>query len=595
MDARYAIGIDLGTTNTVIAFIDKQSEKYAIEILQISQLTSAATLEQRTTLPSFCYLATDAESEKGVYGLPWEKKRNYVIGELARKQSADVPARTITAAKSWLAYSKVDRREAILPWNAPADVRKISPVEASQRYLEHCAAVWNNHFPDAPFAQQEVVLTVPASFDASARELTMEAAQQAGFPSDIVLLEEPQAAVYSWLSDAGDNWRSKLKLGDTLLICDVGGGTTDFTLVGVDQEEGDLFLKRVAVGNHILVGGDNMDLTIAHYARTLFAEKGLQLDPWQSVSLWHSCRAAKEQLLSAEHPEKYPVAILGRGSKLIGGTISVDLAASEIERLLRDGFFPVCDKEARPARKIASGFREIGLPFESDTAITKHLAQFLAVHGENGVSVQPTHILFNGGVFKADGMRRQLLEIMSHWFEGTAVDLLEKNPDYDHAVAKGAAYYAFAKHGKGIRIRGGTARSYYVGIETAGPAVPGFERPLNALCVVPFGMEEGTETDVAGSEIGLVIGEPVKFRFFSSSERSQDKPGDVIANCTEPQFLETDSLESSLEGDEKFNDGYVPVRFHSKITELGMFELSCRSTVSDDTWKLQFSVRDKKD
>jgi molecular chaperone DnaK (HSP70) len=595
MDARYAIGIDLGTTNTVIAFIDKQSEKYSIEILQIPQLTSAATLEQRTTLPSFCYLATDAEAEKNVYGLPWEKKRNYVIGELARKQSADVPARTITAAKSWLAYSKVDRREAILPWNAPADVRKISPVEASRRYLEHCAAVWNNQFPDAPFAQQEVVLTVPASFDASARELTMEAAQQAGFPSDIVLLEEPQAAVYSWLSDSGDNWRSKLKLGDTLLICDVGGGTTDFTLIGVDQEQGDLFLKRVAVGNHILVGGDNMDLTIAHYARTLFAEKGLQLDPWQSVSLWHSCRAAKEQLLSADHPEKYPVAILGRGSKLIGGTISVDLVASEIERLLRDGFFPVCDKEARPARKIASGFREIGLPFESDTAITKHLAQFLAVHGGNGVSVQPTHILFNGGVFKADGMRRQLLEIMNHWFKGSSVDLLEKNPDYDHAVAKGAAYYAFAKHGKGIRIRGGTARSYYVGIETAGPAVPGFERPLNALCVVPFGMEEGTETDVAGSEIGLVIGEPVKFRFFSSSERPQDKPGDVIANCAEPQFLETDSLESSLEGDEKFNEGYVPVRFHSKITELGMFELSCRSTVSDDIWKLQFSVRDKKD
>lgn len=595
MDARYAIGIDLGTTNTVIAYIDKQNAQYSIELLQIPQLTSAATLEQRTTLPSFCYLATDAEAEKGVYGLPWEKKRNYVIGELARKQSADVPARTITAAKSWLAYSKVDRREAILPWNAPADVRKISPVEASRRYLEHCASAWNNHFPDAPFAQQEVVLTVPASFDASARELTMEAAQQAGFPSDIVLLEEPQAAVYSWLSDAGDTWRTKLKLNDTLLICDVGGGTTDLTLVGVDQEQGDLYLKRVAVGNHILVGGDNMDLTIAHYARTQFAEKGLQLDPWQSVSLWHSCRAAKEQLLSEGHPEKYPVAILGRGSKLIGGTITVDLVASEIERLLRDGFFPVCDKEARPSRKIASGFREIGLPFESDTAITKHLAQFLAAHGENGMPVQPTHILFNGGVFKADIMRRQLLEIVNHWFGGTAVDLLEKNPDYDHAVAKGAAYYAFAKHGKGIRIRGGTARSYYVGIETAGPAVPGFERPLNALCVVPFGMEEGTETDVAGSEIGLVIGEPVKFRFFSSSERSQDKPGDVIANCSEPQFQETDSLESNLQGDEKFNDGYVPVRFHSKITELGMFELSCRSTVSDDTWKLQFSVRDKKD
>jgi hypothetical protein len=595
MDARYAIGIDLGTTNIVIAFVDKTDEQHQIQILQIPQLTSASTVEQRTALPSFCYLATDAEAEKCIYGLPWEKKRSYVIGELARKQSADVPLRTITAAKSWLAYSKVDRRDAILPWNAPADVRKISPVEASRRYLEHCAAVWNNQFPDAPFVKQDVVLTVPASFDASARELTMEAAKLAGFPAEIVLLEEPQAAVYSWLSDSGDKWRSQMKLGDTLLICDVGGGTTDFTLIGVDQEQGDLFLKRVAVGNHILVGGDNMDLTIAHYARTLFAEKGVQLDAWQSVSLWHSCRAAKEQLLSEKHPEKHPVTVLGRGSKLIGGTVAVDLAAATVEKVLREGFFPSCEKDARPSRKVASGFREIGLPFESDTAITKHLAQFLGAHGENGVPVRPTHVLFNGGVFKSGIFRQQLLDTIKQWFKGENVDLLEMNPDYDHAVAKGATYYAFAKRGKGIRIRGGTARSYYVGIETAGPAVPGFERPLNALCVVPFGMEEGTATDVPGSEIGLVVGEPVKFRFFSSSERAQDKPGDVIPNCIEPQFQETDSLESKLQAGEKLTEGYVPVRFHSQITELGVFELSCKSTVSDDTWKLEFSVRDKRD
>jgi hypothetical protein len=375
----------------------------------------------------------------------------------------------------------------------------------------------------------------------------------------------------------------------------VGGGTTDFTLIGVDQEQGDLFLKRVAVGNHILVGGDNMDLTIAHYARTLFAEKGVQLDAWQSVSLWHSCRAAKEQLLSEKHPEKHPVTVLGRGSKLIGGTVAVDLAAATVEKVLREGFFPSCEKDARPSRKVASGFREIGLPFESDTAITKHLAQFLGAHGENGVPVRPTHVLFNGGVFKSGIFRQQLLDTIKQWFKGENVDLLEMNPDYDHAVAKGATYYAFAKRGKGIRIRGGTARSYYVGIETAGPAVPGFERPLNALCVVPFGMEEGTATDVPGSEIGLVVGEPVKFRFFSSSERAQDKPGDVIPNCIEPQFQETDSLESKLQAGEKLTEGYVPVRFHSQITELGVFELSCKSTVSDDTWKLEFSVRDKRD
>lgn len=595
MESRYAIGIDLGTTNSVVAFIKKDEENSQIQLLELPQLTSAATLEQRTMLPSFCYLATDAEAEKSVFSVPWEKKRNYAVGELARKQSADVPARTVTAAKSWLAYSKVDRREAILPWNAPADVRKISPVEASRRYLEHCAAVWNTQFPDAQFADQEVVLTVPASFDASARELTMEAALQAGFPKDIVLLEEPQAAVYSWLSESGDNWRKQLKLGDTLLVCDVGGGTTDFTLIGVEQEGGDLFLKRIAVGNHILVGGDNMDLTLAHHARLKFSEKNVNLDPWQSVSLWHACRAAKENLLSEKAPETHPVTILGRGTKLIGGTISVDLVAKEIAQVLRDGFFPECGRDARPERKVVSGFRELGLPFESDTGITRHLAQFLRAHGTDNVMVQPTWVLFNGGVFKAGIFRKQLLSVIQNWFGGNSVTTLDKTPDYDHAVARGAAYYAYVKKGKGIRIRGGTARSYYVGIETAGPAVPGFERPMNALCVVPFGMEEGTETDVPGEEIGLVVGEPVKFRFFSSSTRNSDKPGDVIPNCKEPDFQESDSLESHLPVDEKFTEGYVPVHFHSKISELGMFELSCESTVSKDSWKLEFSVRDKKE
>jgi len=456
--------------------------------------------------------------------------------------------------------------------------------------------VWNSQFPDAPIAQQQVVLTVPASFDVSARELTMEAAAKAGLPDSLLLLEEPQAAVYAWLADSGEGWRKRLSVGDTLLVCDIGGGTTDFTLIGVGEEEGDLILKRIAVGNHILVGGDNMDLTLAHFARNLFSEKGTALDAWQAVSLWHSCRIAKEQLLSEKPPKSHPVTILGRGSKLIGGTISADLESAAISSLLLDGFFPSCSPDASPSRKPASGFKELGLLFEHDTAITRHLVQFLRAHNENkSVPLQPSHVLFNGGVFKAAQFRKRLLEVLQSWFNKSSISPLEATPDYDFAVAKGAAYYSFIKQGHGIRIRGGTGRSYYVGIETSGPAVPGIERPLNALCVVPFGMEEGSEIEVPSDEIGLVVGESVKFRFFSSSVRKKDKPGDLLTHWSENELEETDSLESQLPADERFVEGYVPVHFLSKITELGVFELWCKSAISEDSWKLEFSVREKKD
>ncbi len=593
MSPQYAVGIDLGTTNSVIAYAPL-GEEAMVSILSVPQLVTSSTVENRKTLPSFCYLSTEAEMEKGVYALPWDVHRDYAIGECARRQSADVPARTVSAAKSWLAHSRVSRREDILPWGAPEEVKKISPVEASRRYLAHFVQVWDQQFPDAPLKNQQVVLTVPASFDASARELTMEAAKLAGLPDDLVLLEEPQAAVYSWLHDAGESWRDRLNVGETLLVFDVGGGTTDFTLIGVEQEQGDLVLKRVAVGNHILVGGDNMDLTLAHVARDEFSSQGIDLDPWQSVSLWHACRNAKEQLLSGTGEQKASVTVLGRGTKLIGGTVSVDLDIDRVKSVLLDGFIPVCGVDAVPARRGVSGFKEIGLPFETDTAITKHLANFLRVQGKEGEPVFPNHVLFNGGVFKADVFKSRTLEVIQSWF-GREVAALEQAPDLDYAVSRGAAYYAVVKNNGGLRIRGGTARSYYVGIETSGPAVPGIQRPLSALCVVPFGMEEGSEIDVPGDEIGLVVGEPARFRFFSSSIRKQDKPGNQLTILGETELEETDSLEINLPGDEKFQEGYVPVKFESKITELGIFELWCNSTVSDDSWKMEFSVRESGD
>jgi hypothetical protein len=602
---QFAIGIDLGTTNSVLAYTKLGDERAKVELLPIPQLVAAGTVEARHVLPSFLYLGTEAEAAGGGFDLPWERGRQYAVGALAVRQAADVPTRTVAAAKSWLAYSKVDRHQPILPWNAAgsaagtgaADFPKVSPVEASRRYLQHLVAAWSAAFPEAPMADQQVVLTVPASFDASARELTREAALAAGLPHDLVLLEEPQAALYAWLADQGDNWRKQLKIGDTLLVADVGGGTTDFTLIGVTEENGELSLRRIAVGNHTLVGGDNMDLALAHFAGAAFAEKGVKLDPWQSVALWHACRSAKESLLADKGPKKHPVAVLGRGSKLVGGTVSVDLERDAVRKLLADGFFPACDLSTRPERRRASGFREIGLPFEADTAITRHLAGFLSAHSTDpSVPIRPTHVLFNGGVFKAALFRKQLTDVLKGWFGSKAAGgtpaVLAGNDDLDYAVARGAAYYGAAKRGKGVRIRGGAARSYYVGIETAGLAIPGAPRPLRALCVVPFGMEEGTETDVPGDEIGLVVGEPATFRFFSAAARKQDKPGELLASWSEAELVETDSLEANLPKPEKVEEDYVPVRFHSRISELGIFELWCVSTISDQRWKLEFSVRE---
>jgi hypothetical protein len=594
MAAQYVLGIDLGTTNSVLAYAPLAAENPQVELLPIPQLVAEGTAEPRTMLPSFLYLASDQESKGAALDVPWKKKRDFAVGEFARRRGAEVPDRTVAAAKSWLCHSRVDRHSPILPWNAPAAVPKVSPVAASQRYLEHLVAAWETAFSDAPAAKQKVVLTVPASFDAAARELTREAALAAGLPDDLLLLEEPQAALYAWLATSGDRWRKILKVGEKLLVCDVGGGTTDLTLIGVAEERGDLILQRLAVGNHLLVGGDNMDLALAHHVAGRFAEKGVKLDPWQSVALWHSCRAAKETLLSESGPKKHPIAVLGRGSKLIGGTVSVEVERKSVSDLLVDGFFPRCDAADRPAKQRASGFQDLGLPFETDTAITRHVAAFLATHGEaKKGSVRPTHVLFNGGVFKAEALRSRLLETVASWFAGgEPVQTLEGAPDLDHAVARGAAYYGHTKERGGVRIRGGTARSYYVGVQTSGPAIPGAPRPLRALCVVPFGMEEGTEANVPSGEIGLVLGEPAQFRFFSSSVRKQDKPGDVLSSWSDEELAETDSLEATLPPAEADGESYVPVKFQSRVTELGIFELWCVATEGKGRWKLEFSVRE---
>jgi len=594
MTAQYVVGIDLGTTNSVLAYIPLEAEEPEVQLLPIPQLVAPGTVESLGALPSFIYLPSEHEAGKGAFDLPWAKGSDYVVGEMARRQAAEVPDRTVGAAKSWLCHGRVDRHDDILPWNAPAEVAKISPVTASQRYLEHLIAAWEHAFPDAPARDQHVVLTVPASFDAAARDLTREAALAAGLPDSLLLLEEPQAAVYAWVEKTGERWRKSLKLDDVLLVCDVGGGTSDFTLVKVAEEDGDFVLQRAAVGNHLLVGGDNMDLALAYAAAEMFSKKKTTLDPWQSVSLWHSCRTAKETLLAADGPKTHTISVLGRGSKLVGGTVSIEMKRKQATDILVDGFFPRCDIDQRPTRRIASGFQEIGLPFEQDTAITRHLAAFLQDHGAGqGSPVLPTHLLLNGGAFKAKALSDRLTETLADWTGGQGPRWLEEDRDLDNSVARGAAYYGWAKERGGVRIRGGTARAYYVGIETAGLAIPGAPRPLRLSCVAPLGMEEGDQADVPSQEIGLVVGEPAQFRFFSSPIRKQDKVGDVLTSWTEDELAETDSLEATLDRDEAIDEPYVPVKFQSRVTELGMFELWCVSTKSDKKWKLEFNVREE--
>jgi hypothetical protein len=594
--AEYCIGIDLGTTNTVLAYTPL-SEAARVEILPIPQVVAANTCEPLMSLASFSYLPNAAEAAEDTYPLPWGRSGKAVLGSLARTRSAEAPDRTIGASKSWLGYAGVDRRSAVLPWNAPADVEKISPVSAATQYLAHLVAAWEHQFPNSSFRDQHVVLTVPASFDPVARELTREAALAAGLPPGFVLLEEPQAALYAWLAHQGEQWRKQLKLGESVLVCDIGGGTTDLTLIQVEEDQGELILRRVAVGDHLLVGGDNMDLAAAHQVAARFAGNGVKLNPWQTVSLWHSCRAAKERLLGHEHFDSHTLSVFGRGSKLIGSTVSIEVGREELNAWLLDGFFPKCPISSRPQRQPASGFKEIGLPYESDPAITHHIAAFVNTHcvEEGGRLKLPNHVLFNGGVFKGTGFQSRLLEVMSSWSQGSDsqafVHRLAGEQDLDFSVAKGAAFYAWSKQSGGLRIRGGTASSYYVGIETSGLAIPGMPRPLKALCVVPFGMEEGTQQNVPSNEIGLVVGQPVSFRFFSSKVRKEDRPGTLLQDWSEKELVETNPLVATLpqEGDEP----YIPVRFESRITELGVFELWCVGTSNQGRWKLEFSVREE--
>jgi len=584
--ARYVVGIDLGTTNSAVGFVDTAEEHPQVRPFPIVQIVAPGQVEPRPSLPSFLYLAAPGELAKDALALPWSAlPPTQVCGEFARNHGWQVPTRLVSSAKSWLCHPGLDRESPCLPWQAPAEVSKVSPVGASANYLSHIQGAWDDAHPDAPLDGQDVFLTVPASFDAVARELTIRAAQQAGL-EHVTLLEEPQAAFYSWLAVTGDAWRKQLEVGDVVLVCDVGGGTTDFSLIAVHQEEGNLALERVAVGEHILLGGDNMDLALAHQVRARLEAEGHKLDPWQLTALTHSCRGAKEHLLSSDF-EAAPVVVLGRGSKVIGGSMKAELRRADLE-ILVEGFFPAAQLGEKPKRARRVGIQELGLPFAPDAAVTRHLASFVGAHRK------ATAVLFNGGVMKGRVLRQRILETLDSWSDSPEEDLKQLGgTDYDLAVAHGAAYYGLVRRGKGVRIRGGTARSYYIGIESSMPAVPGMAPPLKALCVAPFGMEEGTEAEVADREFGLVIGEPVEFRFLSSTTRKDDRVGTLIEQVDD-SIAELAPVATQLGGEADARAGQVvPVHLRTRVTEVGTLELWCDEAAGERRrWKLEYNVRE---
>ena len=591
--SRYVVGIDLGTTNTVVSYADTQAAlegEAAVRDLPIPQTVAPGLVEARATLPSFLYLAAGPELSAGAMDLPWASERSFTVGHLARDQGSKVPARVVSSAKSWLCHAGVDRTAPLLPFQAPEEVPKISPLDASTRYLEHLRDAWNHgpgaEDPSARLEEQQVYLTVPASFDAVARELTVQAARQAGL-AHVTLLEEPQAAFYAWLAHLGEAWRQQLGVGDRVLVCDVGGGTTDFTLISVVDRDGELSLERVAVGDHILLGGDNMDLALAHVASEKLAERGHAIDAWQTRSLWHACRAAKEQLFVDPSQEEVPVTVLGRGSKVIGGSLTTALSRQDLSRVLLDGFFPAVAADARPARGRRAGLQELGLPYATDAAITKHLAKFLGEHHGAGEGfTRPTAVLYNGGVMKAPTLKGRITEVLQSWVADQGAPLKELQGAHpDLAVSHGAAYYGLVRQGKGIRIRGGVGRSYYIGLESSMPAVPGLPAPIKALCVVPFGMEEGTDADVAGQELGMVVGEAVEFRFLSSTHRKDDGIGTVVERWSEGEIEELVPVQTAMADETATSGAMVPVRLHSRVTEVGTLALERRARAGR-SWKL---------
>jgi molecular chaperone DnaK (HSP70) len=603
--SRYLVGIDLGTTNCAVAYVDthgRERPSADIRNFEVPQLVAPGETAPRAMLPSFLYLPGAHEMPPGAARLPWNAGGGDIVGEFARLQGAKVPSRLVYSAKSWLCHGGIDREAGILPWGSPPEVKKISPVEASADYLRHMRDAWNHVFAhddrSSRLEHQEVVLTVPASFDEAARELTIEAAKRAELAS-ITLLEEPQAAFYCWIVSHQDRWQREVRAGELILVCDIGGGTTDFSLITVVETADGPGFRRVAVGDHLMLGGDNVDLALAHHVEKKLG--GPKLDHEQWSALRSACRTAKEKLLGDAQPslERWPVTIAGRGSKLIGASIQAELTRAEVDAIALESFFPWVARDERPDRAAKTALQDFGLPFIADPAVPKHLSEFLTrhraeaagalAHAQQGRPARPDAILFNGGALTPESVRRRIVEVITSWFAGEPgpayAPRVLSNISLDLAVAQGAAYYGVVRRGGGIRIGGGTARSFYVGLETTDSAAVG---PW--LCVVPRDAQESEEIAITGHDFDLFLGRPVLFPLASSSVRPDDKPGDLV-RADPDSIRELPPLQSVMRVSRKARAERAPVSLAARVTEVGTIELWCQSRADQRRWRLQIQLR----
>ena len=616
--SRFVVGLDLGTTNSAMAYVDAHETPRRIRTFAIPQVVAPGQIEARDTLPSFHYQPASGEFPDDSTRMPWSNIPDapaVVVGHFARDHGTLVPGRMISSAKSWLCHAGVDRTADLLPWQGAEDVERLSPVAVSARYLQHAREAWDAQFPEHPLSQQDFVLTLPASFDEVARELTVKAAKQAGL-TRIVLIEEPQAAFYAWIDKHAANWSDLVSPGQKILVCDVGGGTSDFTLIRVKQgESGTVQFHRVAVGDHLILGGDNCDLALAHHIERRLKGDG-HLEPRQWSVLVRSCRQAKEVLMADDAPDKWTLTLPGGGSKLIGGGLQVPITRDEVRELLVNGFFPEVPLDAKPLVS-QSGFQEFGLPYAADPAVTTHLAAFLTAHrfvalnesrmgtlarplgleqdadGQECPSDDPARpdiVLFNGGVFASPILQRRVVESLERWFRSETdphwTPVVLENERLDLAVARGAAYYGMVRRGEGVRIAAGLARTYYVGVESNASS----DSQPSALCLLPAGIEPGHEVDLTQRQFELLVSQPIEFPLYVSSIRLTDKPGDLVA--IDPERIRAlPPIRTVLKQGKSKEAGSVTVVLQAKLTEIGTLDLWCREVDGKRSWKLLFDVR----
>lgn len=606
---RFLVGIDLGTTNTVVAYceITDNLEQSEVSLFDIDQLIGPGEVVRKPLLPSFRYHPAVGQISPSDLTLPWENEpvsgdiSNVIVGEWARELGAKVEGRQVSSAKSWLSHQAVDRSSDILPWAGAQDVDKVSPVIASASYLNHIRQAWNYRHPSNKLEDQDVVVTVPASFDETARKLTLEAAQLAGLKK-IVLLEEPQAVCYDWYARHQQTAADELKELPLILVCDVGGGTTDLSLIEASfSSQDELALDRIGVGEHLMLGGDNLDLALAHLAESRF-NQSKKLTAASLTKLIQQTRKAKESLLSVRAPEEVKITMLGSGSKLLGGTKSIGLSKQEVHQIALDGFFPLSDFSEVPDKR-RSAVVEFGLPYVADPAVSKHVAEFLTQHQQvaraalgiedDKQNAIPVGLLLNGGVFNSELVTERVTTLLSDW-RGAPVTVLD-NPHPDWSVALGAVAFGKARRGAQLKIGGGAARSYFLHLQEK-------NKMGKALCLLAKGTEEGHEIRLSGRRFSLTLGEPVRFNLLTSTHDTLTNntaiQNGVMVDVDPDLFAPLPPYITTLEGEgaelQANQKERVEVQLACQLTEVGTLKMECVSAEDDSKrWELEFEVRNK--